>query len=68
MVFKIDCPKANFQLTTSKSQFGKRYCPLPLSFCLYLKQFGFGKNFSTAHAIINLIDIIENANNQNKFA
>ena len=28
---------------------------------LYLKQFGFSKNFSTAHAIINLIDSIENA-------
>ena len=25
---------------------------------LYLKQFGFRKNFSTAHAIINLIDSI----------
>ena len=35
---------------------------------LYLKQFGFRKNFSTAHAIINLIDSIENAFDQNKFA
>ena len=35
---------------------------------LYLKQFGFTKNFSTAHAIINLIDSIENAFDQNRFA
>ena len=35
---------------------------------LYLKQFGFRKNFSTAHAIINLIDNIENAFDKNKFA
>ena len=35
---------------------------------LYLKQFGFRKNFSTAHPIINLIDNIENAFGQNKFA
>ena len=35
---------------------------------LYLKQFDFRKNFSTAHAIINLIDSIENAFDQNKFA
>ena len=35
---------------------------------LYLKKFGFKKNFSTAHAIINLIDSIENAFNKNKFA
>ena len=35
---------------------------------LYLKQFGFRKNFSTAHAIINLIDSIENAFDQNEFA
>ena len=35
---------------------------------LYLKQFGFRKNFSTAHPIINLIDSIENAFDQNKFA
>ena len=35
---------------------------------LYLKQFGFRKNFSFAHAIINLIDSIENAFDQNKFA
>ena len=35
---------------------------------LYLKQFGFRKNFSTAHAIINLIDSIENAFDQNRFA
>ena len=34
---------------------------------LYLKQFGFKKNFSTAHAIINLIDSIENAFDKNKF-
>ena len=35
---------------------------------LYFKQFGFRKNFSTAHAITNLIDSIENAFDQNKFA
>ena len=35
---------------------------------LYLKQFGFRKNFSTAHAIINLIDSIENAFDPAKFA
>ena len=35
---------------------------------LYLKQFGFRKNFSTAHVIINLIDSIENAFDKNKFA
>ena len=35
---------------------------------LYLKQFGFSKNFSTTHAIINLIDSIENAFDKNKFA
>ena len=35
---------------------------------LYLKQLGFRKNFSTAHVIINLIDSIENASEQNKFA
>ena len=35
---------------------------------LYLKQFGFRKNFSTAHAIINLIDSIENAFDLDKFA
>ena len=35
---------------------------------LYLKQFGFRKNFSTAHAIINRIDSIENAFDKNKFA
>ena len=35
---------------------------------LYLKQFGFRKNFSTAHAIINLIDSIENAFDKNNFA
>ena len=35
---------------------------------LYLKQFGFRKNFSTAHPIINLIESIENAFDQNKFA
>ena len=34
---------------------------------LYLKQFGFRKNFSTAHAIINLIDSIKNAFDKNKF-
>ena len=34
---------------------------------LYLKQFGFGKNITTAHAIINLIDNIKNAFDQNKF-
>ena len=34
---------------------------------LYLKQFGFRKSFSTAHAIINLIDSIENAFDKNKF-
>ena len=35
---------------------------------LYLKQFGFRKTFSTAHAIINRIDSIENAFDKNKFA
>ena len=35
---------------------------------LYLKQFRFRKNFSTAHPIMNLIDSIENAFDQNKFA
>ena len=35
---------------------------------LYLKQFGFRQNFLTAHAIINLIDSIENAFDQNEFA
>ena len=34
----------------------------------YHKQFGFRKNFSTAHAIINLIDSIQNAFDKNKFA
>ena len=34
---------------------------------LYLKQFGFRKNITTAHAIINLIDNIKNAFDQNKF-
>ena len=28
---------------------------------IYLKQFGFRKNFSAVHVIINLIDSIENA-------
>ena len=31
-------------------------------------QFGFRKNFSTAHAIINLTDSIENAFDKNKLA
>ena len=35
---------------------------------LYLKQFVFRKNFFTAHPIVNLIDSIENAFDQNKFA
>ena len=35
---------------------------------LYLKQFGFRKNFSTAPANINLIDSIKNAFETNKFA
>ena len=35
---------------------------------LYLKQFGFRKNFSTAHAIINLIDNIKDAIDKNKCA
>ena len=35
---------------------------------LYLKQFGFRKNFSTAHATVNLIDSIKNAFDKNKFA
>ena len=35
---------------------------------IYLKQFGFRKNFSTAHAIITFIDSIENAFDKNKFA
>ena len=33
----------------------------------YLKQFGLRKKFSTAHAIINLIDSIKNAVDKNKF-
>ena len=33
---------------------------------VYLKQFGFRKNFCTAHAIINLIDGISNAFEKNK--
>ena len=33
----------------------------------YLKQFGFRKKFSTAHAIINLIDSIKNTVDKNKF-
>ena len=35
---------------------------------LYLKQLGFRKYCSTAHAIKNLIDSIENAIDQNKLA
>ena len=35
---------------------------------LYLKQFGFRKNLSTAHAIINLIDNIKDAIDKNKCA
>ena len=35
---------------------------------LHVEQFGFRKNFSTAPAIIDLIDCIENVFNQNKFA
>ena len=35
---------------------------------LYYKQFGFRKNFSTAHAIISLIDNIEKAIDNGKFA
>ena len=35
---------------------------------LYLKQFGFRKNFPTAHAIINLIDSIQKAFDKNIFA
>ena len=34
---------------------------------IYLRQFGFRKNFSTAHAIINLIDSTKNAIDQNNF-
>ena len=34
---------------------------------LYFKHFDFRKNFSTAHAIINLINSIENAFDKNKF-
>ena len=34
---------------------------------LFLKKFGFRKNITTAHAIINLIDNIKNAFDQNKF-
>ena len=34
---------------------------------IYLKQFGFRKNFSTAYAIITFIDSIENAFDKNKF-
>ena len=35
---------------------------------LYLKQFAFRENFSTAHVIINLIDSIENAFDKINFA
>ena len=35
---------------------------------LYLKQFGFRKNFSTGHAIINLIDNIKDAIDKKKCA
>ena len=35
---------------------------------LYLKQFGFRKNFPTLHAIINLTDSIGNAFDKKKFA
>ena len=34
---------------------------------LYCKQYGFRKSFSTAHAIINLIDNIESAIDNIKF-
>ena len=34
---------------------------------LYLKEFGFRKNFSISPAIINLIDSVENVIDQNKF-
>ena len=34
---------------------------------MYLRQLGFRKNFSTAHAIINLIDSTKNAIDQNNF-
>ena len=34
---------------------------------LYCKQYGFRKSFSTAHAIINLIDNIESAIDNKKF-
>ena len=34
---------------------------------LYLKQFGSTKNFSIAHVIMNFIDSMENAIDQNKF-
>ena len=35
---------------------------------IYYKQFGFRKNFSTAHAIITLIENIQSALDNNKFA
>ena len=34
---------------------------------LFTKQFGFSKNFSTAHAIINLVEKIEQAIDQKYF-
>ena len=34
---------------------------------LYFKQFVVRKNFSTTHAVINLIDSIKNATDRNKF-
>ena len=35
---------------------------------IYYKQFGFCKNFSTAHAIITLIENVQSALDNNKFA
>ena len=35
---------------------------------IYYKQFGFRKNFSTAHAIITLIENIQSALDNNEFA
>ena len=35
---------------------------------IYYKQFGFRENFSTAHAVITLVENVESALDNNKFA
>ena len=35
---------------------------------IYYKQFGFRENFSTAHAIITLVENVQSALDNNKFA